>query len=488
MAKPYIYSKLSKGAQRKALDRWHENRNAAEAKAPGVGGTGTSTHTPAASPPFDPLAPSFTTQAGLTSAATKEAQSQVQPALDENTSQVNAANAASGTRQHELQSWYTWGGDRLKDAFSRATDAANKLIATQNAGTADEQGALAAALGDQSDNTNRLAQQVGGDAPAPQDSQVLAAALASSQAANRFSSDTAHALTQGTGERVGDIVPMGIEAGRKEQGRLQAIIDGLSGDRKSIMARLPDLITTSRNDLRQTEFNKAQAKGQLDLAKKQFGEAKANRLFQQWLASQQLDLSKQNQSFQQWLAQQNFTLDTEKFSHQKQIDWANIGLQQQSVNNQLKQIEADAATAGKGDKKEKAKLRAQQWQNGLALLSGYMSPADGEAPPGLNIDKLPEGDKRLEKYNNNYQPRQFSEAMRILTGQAGMTKSDAFRLLAASNNKEWRDHAKYAQRRLKRRGKGQIPMPTWEKYQAAQQAANKASGPSLVGTGGTIGG
>jgi hypothetical protein len=387
-----------------------------------------------ATAPYDPLAP--LAPSAIEENARAQAMTQVQPQIDALSSVNRDLTGSHDTRQQELKGWYTGLQSNLDKSFTQTSDALNAMIASNNAGSSDANATLAAALrgGDQT-VANAAGMMNGVAAPPDQDAAILAAANANASNQNSLVGANALNALQASGDRR-PLASVGLmESGLAENRRYDAQKKEYVNQAMDVANRIPELQNVAQQDIQALETQKGQ-----------LGEARANRLFQQWLAEKELNLKSRNQSFQEYLGQQQLgiqqqgaSLDAAKFKHQSQIDWAQIGLNQ-------REIEAKLAEINGGKKDERGKLRAKQWDTGLSMLQGYMKPGEGEANPGVTDPK-----QLIDKDGNPLQPyrRKYDDAFRILTGQARMAKTDALRVLAASDFPSWRKRANQELKRIK---------------------------------------
>lgn len=413
----------------------------------------------------DPLAPMSLAQ--MIKAATDAAMGSVQPQLNSIDQDSASALSAHNARGQQLQGYADWSQGNLNSAFDSTRDALNSLITTQ--GTVDQasKDSLAAALRGGTASTDAAASGLGAATPTN-----LAPVLGSS-------ADSAKSMELGTGAGAGALLGMmGAQKGLPsiglqqnqgvEAGRYNAITQDLGRKKTDIMGTVPQLVQQNLKD--QQAF---------ELAKRQFGQSKANDLFQQYLAEQELGLKKKDQTFQQWLAtsqldetkrsnQANEGITSTQNANQNAIDWANVGINRTQAEGTLAQIKADAAKEKDGKKKEALKARGDAISKGLEWLSGYMVPSKGQstshhgnypyggAVAGSVDDPATALDESDPKQNPNYQEksteykRTYADALRGLTQY--MSRSDALRILKKSEYSDWRDKANVDYSRLKRRG------------------------------------
>lgn len=395
--------------------------------------------------PYDPYAP--LDPKAIDENARARAQSQIQPTLDNLASVGRDTAGAHATRQGELTNWYGNFQSGLDKSYANTSQALNQLITLNSAGNTESAAAIAAALRGSDKTVQDAGAMMGAGTPMPQDqdAQILAAAQANAANQNNFVGASAANALSAQGARDATLANVGrIDAGNTEDRRYNAQQQELQNQRSDALARLPDLTSTARGDIQSQEAQKMQ-----------LGEAKANRLFQQYLAEQELGIKKKNESFQEWLGTQQLgvsqdqqSLDQAKFSHQTKIDWANIGINRTQADAALAKIKQDVKDAKGGTAKERAQLRAKQWVTGLNTLSGYMAPLKGEGQPGDERSSYPDPTGKTDIDGNVIQVpqkvyrRTYDDALRKLTGEARMSRSDALRMLAASDFPSWRQRAR----------------------------------------------
>lgn len=359
--------------------------------------------------------------------AAAQAQTTLAPQLGELDTASRDAASKHATRIQQQEGWYKGFGDTLGRSFANTTSALNNLISLNNAGAGQSQQILNAALNSGQGSVDQAAAQLGGNRPPSGTANIMASATANADMSRNAIGSNAMGLASAQGQRLA-LAPIGrIQSGMAENARYGAQDTELSNQRRTVEAQRGALTTKAKTDLE-------------------------NQQFQQYLAEQELGLKKKDQTFQQWLGTQNLDLENRKFTAQTEIDWANVGVNQRQVEAQLAKIESDTKHAKTGEEKERAKLRGEQWNRGLEALAGYLKPGETEAAIG---DEDPQDDPNTldkdESQLNKYR-RKYDDAFRLLTGQARMSKSDALRLLAASDFASWRSRARKELNNLKRRG------------------------------------
>jgi hypothetical protein len=363
--------------------------------------------------------------------AAASAQAQVAPQLGELDIASRDAASKHATRIQQQEGWYGGFSDQLNRSFQNTTSALNNLIGLNNQGGAQNQQILQAALNSGQAPVTAAANQLGGNRPPSAQAGVLASALANSDASRNVVGQNALGLQAAQGARLA-LAPIGrIQSGMAENARYGAQDTEIQNQRRGVTSQIGSLTEKAKTELE-------------------------NQQFQRYLAEQELGLKKKDQTFQQWLAGEQLDLEGRKFKAQTEIDWANVAVNQRQVEAQLANISRDEAKAKTGEEKERAKLRGEQWNRGLELLAGFLKPGDNEAAIG---DEDPQDDPNTdvdESQKAKYR-RTYSDAFRLLTGQARMSRSDALRLLATSDFASWRQRARKELNNLKRRGKRRSP-------------------------------
>lgn len=406
----------------------------------------------------------------MSTRATELTDAALKPRLNEVDSLNRVAQGAHDTRQQQITGWANWQQGNLDKAFADTQAALNGLIATQGSVDSANRDSLMALLRQGTGSTDAAAQMVGTPTP----TNVAPPADAFTESAK----NAQMTIGAGAGGLMGymgaqrELAGIGLQQNaEQERQRFNAQQLELMGQRKDIESERGGIMAKNMQDLRDFELSKAQ-----------FGETKANRLFQQYLAEKELDLKTKDQSFQQWLARQELglkkddqgfqqnlatqTLDLErqKFLHSVNIDWQNLAMEKDKVTAMFAQIEADTANAKSAADKEKAQLRGESMAKALEWLSGYLQPAKGQNtstsrkyPYGAAVadDPATEKDESATEYQ-----KLFADALRGM--QQYTSKSDALRILMKSQYSDWRKRATAEYNRLKRRPSKKRGVPGYE--------------------------
>lgn len=400
----------------------------------------------------------------LNTQAQRIAMGQLQPQLDEVGRRISQGQRASDTRSQQIQGWANWQQGNLDKAFSDTREALNNLISLQGNIGSQSQQSMASALRAGTQSTAEDAARLGAIAP-----DAVNPALASGEEANR---NAQMSLGSGAGALLGfmgaerTLPSVGLgQYQEQERQRWRAQQQDLLGQKSDLLGQVPGLQASALKDLRDFE-----------LAKAQFGETRANNMFQQYLAEQELGLKRSDQTFQQWLARQQLSetkrsnraqegLSMQQFLHQKDIDWANVGINQRQVEAQIAAAERDYRNAKNKDAKERAKVRGEGIAKATEWLSGFMKPSEGQAGPSNSkypfgagkpeVAEDPNTGRKYQPATSTYQ-RLFDDALRGMTRYT--SRSDALRILATSEYSDWRAKAKYLLQRMKRRGRSGPPV------------------------------
>lgn len=376
------------------------------------------------SKPYNPYSP--LDEAGINEQAESMVNTALRPFEDQIGQAEREAKSRYDTRNLQNQQWYGNFQNQLDKSFGQTNAALNQLIALNNAGSTEQTNTLQAALAGQQ-AAGQAAQSMGVAAPQGADQDVLAAAIANAGNQRNFQGGTAMGMLSGAGERQGLAGVGQLEAGRLENAKFDTAQGEFRNQRQELANRRADALQTALATVRENEMKK-----------------RAQR-FQENLARDELGLKSRSQSFQENLARDELGLKKREQSHREKIDWANVSLGQQEIENQRRTLEKEEKSAKKGPKKERAKLRGEQWNRGLDMLSSYLTVGEGEGQigvedqAGLEIkekDGTPTG-QFLRPYR-----RDFDDALRILTGKARMSVGDALRMLLASDFASWRSRAR----------------------------------------------
>lgn len=403
------------------------------------------------------------TPAQMLEAARQSAMTSIQPQEDAIDQEQKTAQGAHDTRVGQITDWAGWQGGRLDKAFADATAAANNLIALQGGVDQKSKDALAAGLRGATSSTGDAAAMLGGINPdTAQVPGVLGSAADAAKSSELGIGGGVAASLGAMGEARG-LAGIGLQQNQEqERQRFNAQLGDIRTRKNDLSGQIPGLIQASLKD--QRDFAIAQA---------QFGEQKANRLFQQYLSEKELDLKTKDQTFQQWLARQTLseTVRSNKAGESatatqnaeaNKIAWANVGINQTQANAQLAAALQDVKDAKDKTTKERAKARAAALQSGYDSLASFLAPQKGEAqhstsnrypfapgsaavaddPSTINIDESADATTPYK--------RTFDDAFRMLKTKT--SQSDALRILMSSPYEDWRQKARTMLAKMKRRG------------------------------------
>jgi hypothetical protein len=199
------------------------------------------------------------------------------------------------------------------------------------------------------------------------------------------------------------------------------------------MNRVPEYRERARSSLGQEMRERQNQRFQQRLASEQFD-------FQQQESNREFRLNRQNLKFQQWLAEAGFNLEKLNSKNANNLSWAQLALDQKALDQQRELAMQEMNNAGNGNTDAQA---AKRWENGVAALSGYMSPGDDDRYP-KGHDK--EGPVNPKLWKRNHNPE---DLLRTLVGQIRLPRKAALRLIASSSNGKFRN---WARGRLGRKG------------------------------------
>jgi hypothetical protein len=464
----------------------------------------------------DPLAP-VSSLKDLTTQANQLVDAQTGPDTSTLGQQETTENQQYATRTGLAQGLAGFQQQDTQKAFADTQAALNNLISLSSATGTQDQANLQAAL--KASDDARAAMYAGaGAAPPPpgtlgqdQTPQLLAGVASQFQGGQNALVQTGQGQITAAGAREampGQALALNL---RDITGEHTANMKSIQQKRDDIQKQRPNLLRQAVRDLQDFE-----------IVKRQFGDAHASQLFQQFLADKQLGNQEKDASFQQWLATSGLTgttapggpvpagqttlagraqntsdrvavagvtgrdprtgrptLQARDLSRQwqdrlagRQIDWANVGINQQQVNAQLAAVAQQAQDAGDKKKSDEAAKRGAGITAGIEALAGYMGtppsnvrpdyPAAQAVPATAAIPdnpSTPQNEAKPATKGQDAYKRTFDGAMRVL--ELHMSRSDALRILMKSNYSDWRARANYLSQRSKRRGRsGPTQRPT----------------------------
>jgi hypothetical protein len=201
-------------------------------------------------------------------------------------------------------------------------------------------------------------------------------------------------LTAGAASRRSLAPVLRSDLSRTEARRNSAITKDLASQRKDLVARLPSLREGARAELSQEEVNKRNLRFQQGLARREFNLKAAQ-------------TGEQNRQFWAQLG-----LEQSKFEHAKDVDFQTLAQQQQQLDQ--------AAQEGGG---KDAELKAERFNNGVEILTSYMTPSKREEKKGTNI----------------YQSRSPLELYNMLKKRANLPPAEAIRLVRSIQHSGFKD-------------------------------------------------
>jgi hypothetical protein len=413
--------------------------------------------TPAAKP-YDIFAPRYPTQGALDETARTNAQTQVQPVLNEVGLQRQREGGMHAGREQDLSDWYGWAADQAKQNLAALSTGMQGVVSAAGAAGQNASDLLGAAMRGGQEREQDFGKMVGAGSygggkdengfPEAQafDPQLLAATAADNAAGRNNLTNLSLATLGAEGARGGLLGTGLIQAQQAEDRRHRGVGDDLQTQERQATGQLPGLISTETQKLGDDEF-------QRQLAVKQYGEQKANRLFQQYMSEKEFGLKSKSLDFQQWLSKQQLSLDTRSESETERShkvtegqQATSIGIDQQRADQEGARIQADIDNATDPNTKEQLKLKAQRHNAGVAALSSYLAPAKSETNKSGVLTHTKKGGP------TNYSKRvSYEQALRILKGQVGIGPVEARQIIAATvSMPDWRKRAEREANEIKR--------------------------------------
>lgn len=365
------------------------------------------TPAPWSPPGYNPMTPSFRGAGALQNTAERHATEALAPQLSSIDSAISSAKGGSERRQADLGAWYGDATAKAEAAAKRASDALGNLLSVSGTTLGNAGNSMEATLKELGSTPNMAMET---------DPAALLAALGSSEQSLLGGIASAGAPSVGALNEAPANLSVGLTRAREgEAARLQGEVGELGNQKAAAMNSLPSLISQERTRLESREIDKVKAERDYRLAVQQFGEARAGRLFNEWLAEQELGLNRRQQTFQEYLAEWEARNTETSQADQSALGWADLG---QRGN------EADQAESAEEKKarEEREKLRGEQRQRGADLLASYLAPT--------MVPKYKEGKKMGERPQKDWEKsKTFDQALQMLRTQAGMGPLDSLYLL-----------------------------------------------------------
>jgi hypothetical protein len=291
---------------------------------------------------FRPLAPGLENKLQLRKAINRRARGAIQPKLGEVNRTLRSENLAHQGREHDLKGMYDTYTGNVMDAYQRAQEAANQMLATSSGAIGDSQDNLVAALERSRAGDLAQATTVGGVLPEGVGDEVAAqsAGIGSSALAG-----LAQSLSSGVGLAANRIGTAGLArtgALEREQGRFGAKQRELRGERKEIKKELPTAREEARKAIMDEELAKASERGRQDIAKKTLK-----------LEGRQTRVAEEHENEEERSNRAN-----------EQIAWAGIRTEKQKYRREIEE-------AGTGAEAEAAEAAAQRYDRGVEIFQKY---------------------------------------------------------------------------------------------------------------------
>lgn len=354
-------------------------------------------------PKYNALNSPYGSQKSFEKGVEQNAKSQYQPELDQLSSEQTGEQGLHEQRQSDNVNIYKQYSEQAQQAYEKARSTMSEIAARQNSSTAAGQQALQAALS----NTG-----VSGLGAVPNQSQFMGEAAG---LGNAGSQTLAGEQTGLTGEMSKDLAVPGAglaEATGTEQTRSNAALAKIGNERQKVLANVPNVIAKTRTEMGKQEQEREANKLQAQIANKKLGFEKGEKL----------EAAKEKNQLVRSAAQEKN--EATAAAHREAA-----GIRNEAVEAHKKELDEKIAAAKDAKAQALAKLAAERYNNGLAVMTSYLkeNPKTEYRPGSLPAGQAPEPGKI--EYKRNAQ-----DLYNKLTKQANLTAPEAFRIMGSSGN------------------------------------------------------
>jgi hypothetical protein len=396
-----------------------------------------------ASPPYNPLASPYATQADFNKAVQTTARSQIDPQLGELTYQGKQAQSAHTNRNNEMGGWYTAESDAAKAAQNSLAQANQGILNSLTGAGQDVQSGMAAAIRAQQEGAQQEASRLGGVARAV-DPNLLTAMAGYGGAGNMaLSGDIAGSNARAAAE-VGITGTAARQAAQAEDRRFTGIQQGIGDQRRSLFAQLPGLMEQARQNLSTTELGRAGQSFQQGLARDQFGlQARA-----QTDSEKNSARTRSSSRAQDDLAQQTFGEQKRAQRVSENQKDTELGISQQNADTQRAQVIAAA-----GDNSDIAAAKGKQFDSGLKILQGVLGQSKNDVVYKRDQYGTVTKEVDVKATQKNIEARtrgKFDQTLNSIMASTGMGEGTALRVMMAGSNAGWAKNAAHRLDQLKR--------------------------------------
>lgn len=376
-------------------------------KPPGVRSRARVPKAPRAAKSYDPLSSPYSNQEQFNAAVKANTQSQYQPELDNISTEEGAENATTAQHQANNVAIYKQYTEQAEKAYQTAQTSMAQIAARQNSSTAAGQQALQAALSNTGvaglsgvTNPNDFINEAAG--LGNEGSQSLAAEQ--SGLTGEMAKDLANAPAAGL-----------AEANAAEKARSTGVLGKLVGERKQVLARVPNLEAKTRAEMAKEEQERQANKLQSEIATKKFGlEAKTQ---QQNVGIEHEKIASSNRQHHEDALLKNQELAISS------------GFEAEKIKLDREKINASIRNAKTSEQRAAAEAAGKRFDHGLELMAGYLkeNPKTEYRAGSLPAGTAPEPGKIEYRRDAQY-------LYNMLTKQGNLTAPEAFRLMGSSGN------------------------------------------------------
>lgn len=357
-------------------------------------------------PKYNALNSPYGNQKAFNKGVEQNAKSEYQPELNQLSTEESGEQGLHQTREGDNVNIYNQYSEQAKEAFNTAQSAMGSIAARQNSSTAAGQQALQAALS----NTG-----VSGLGTVANQDQFTNEAAGLGNEGSQVLAGEQSGLT---GEMAKDLLVPGAglqEASGAEQARSNSVLSKIGGERKKVLANVPNIIAKTRTEMTKSEQ-----------------EREANKL-QQEIATNKLGLEKNATGKESTL--KGAELSQKKTESDEQINLKNqelatsAGLESSKLQVEREKISAEGKRAKTAEQKVAAEAAGKRFDRGLEIMAGYLkeNPKAEYRPGAPNAQQLAAEGK--QEYRRDAQ-----HLYNILTQQGNLTAPEAFRLMRSSGN------------------------------------------------------
>lgn len=284
---------------------------------------------------FSPLAPGIKNKYQLRKAIQRRTEANIRPKLRAVNEQGTEEGLSHSGRKKDLAGYYDYYGTQVQDAYTKAQEAMNQVLATTAGANTGSQATMLAAL--ESTHAGDLAQAnaVGGVLPQGLGDDV---AVEAAGAGNASLADLANIQSSNAGLAAGRIATAGlgrVNALSGEDARFTAIQKELRDKRGEIKEETP----AAREEARKAILDE--------------------------------ELARASEREREKIARGSLKLEGKKTNEEVRSNKANEAISWAAIQAEKEKFKKEVAGAGGEAEKEQAEARAEQYNRGVEIFQGY---------------------------------------------------------------------------------------------------------------------